>query len=176
MFYLSGHKHIKMSLSLCVLCGHWSSTRPSYTSPHKCFLAIDQILGFLVETVSWSKSIGVSLLYYWKWSFMAIFGKNEGCVAIDHRLEAPTHHPTYVSLPYITFLAFRWSPFFGQKSVGVNLLYYWKWSFMLFSTKMRVVWPLTIDQSLVHLTPHMFTCHRSHSWFSGGHHFLVKNQ
>jgi hypothetical protein len=30
--------------------------------------------------------------------FMAIFGKNEGCVAIDHRLEARTPHPTYVSL------------------------------------------------------------------------------
>jgi hypothetical protein len=38
------------------------------------------------------------------------------------------------------------------------------------------VWPLIIDQSLVHLTPRMFPCHRSHSWFSGGHHFLVKNQ
>src|SRR6187455_515778 len=37
------------------LCGHWSSTRGSYTSPHICFLAIDHILGFLVETISWSK-------------------------------------------------------------------------------------------------------------------------
>jgi hypothetical protein len=26
--------------------------------------------------------------------FMAILGKDEGCVAIDHRLEAPTPHPT----------------------------------------------------------------------------------
>jgi hypothetical protein len=26
--------------------------------------------------------------------FMAIFGKDEGCVAIDHRLEAPTSDPT----------------------------------------------------------------------------------
>jgi hypothetical protein len=26
--------------------------------------------------------------------FMAIFVKDEGCVAIDHRLEAPTPHPT----------------------------------------------------------------------------------
>jgi hypothetical protein len=39
---------------------------------------------------------------------------------------------------------------------------------------MGVVWPLTIDQRLVHLTPHMFPCHRSHSWISGGDHFLVK--
>jgi hypothetical protein len=28
----------------------------------------------------------------------------------------------------------------------------------LFSTKMGVMWPLTIDQWLVHLTPHMFPC------------------
>jgi hypothetical protein len=45
----------------------------------------------------------------------------------------------------------------------------------LFSTKMGVVWPLIIDQRLVHLTPHMFPFHRSHSWISGGDHFLVKN-
>src|SRR5688572_16771038 len=45
----------------------------------------------------------------------------------------------------------------------------------LFSTKMGVVWPLIIDQRLIHLTPHMFPCHRSHSWISGGDHFLVKN-
>jgi hypothetical protein len=44
-----------------------------------------------------------------------------------------------------------------------------------FSTKMGVVRPLIIDQGLVHLTPHMFPCHRSHSWISGGDHFLVKN-
>jgi hypothetical protein len=40
---------------------------------------------------------------------------------------------------------------------------------------MGVVWPLIIDQRLIHLTPHMFSCHRSHSWISGGDHFLVKN-
>jgi lipoprotein signal peptidase len=45
----------------------------------------------------------------------------------------------------------------------------------LFSTKMRVVWPLIIDQRLEHLIPHMFPCHRSHSWISSGDHFLVKN-
>jgi hypothetical protein len=45
----------------------------------------------------------------------------------------------------------------------------------LFSTKMGVVLPLIIDQRLVHFTPHMFTFHRSHSWISGGDHFLVKN-
>jgi hypothetical protein len=45
----------------------------------------------------------------------------------------------------------------------------------LFLTKMGVVWPLIIDQRLVHLTPHMFHCHISHSWISGGDHFLGKN-
>jgi hypothetical protein len=42
-------------------------------------------------------------------------------------------------------------------------------------TKMGVVWPLIIYQRLVQLTPHMFPCHRSRSWISGGDHFLVKN-
>jgi hypothetical protein len=46
---------------------------------------------------------------------------------------------------------------------------------MLFSRKIGVVWPLIIDQRLVHLTPHMFPCHRSHSWIPGGDHFLVEN-
>jgi hypothetical protein len=45
----------------------------------------------------------------------------------------------------------------------------------LFSSKMGVVWPFIMDQRLVHLTPHMFPCHRSYSWISGGDHFLVKN-
>src|SRR6187455_204923 len=38
----------------------------------------------------------------------------------------------------------------------------------LFSTKTGVVWPLIFDQRLIHLTTHMFPCHRSHSWFFGG--------
>jgi hypothetical protein len=46
---------------------------------------------------------------------------------------------------------------------------------MAFFGKMGVVWPLIIDQRLVHLTPHMFPCHRSYSWISGGYHFLGKN-
>src|SRR5688572_8532088 len=37
------------------LCGHLSSPRGSYTSLHICFLAIDHNLGFMVETISWSK-------------------------------------------------------------------------------------------------------------------------
>jgi hypothetical protein len=45
----------------------------------------------------------------------------------------------------------------------------------LFPTKMGVVWPFVINQRLVHLTPHLFPFHRSHSWISGGDHFLVKN-
>jgi hypothetical protein len=45
----------------------------------------------------------------------------------------------------------------------------------LFLIKMGVVWPLIINQRLIHLTPHMFPCHKSHSWISGGDHFLDKN-
>jgi hypothetical protein len=45
----------------------------------------------------------------------------------------------------------------------------------LFSSKMGVVWPCIIDQRLVNLSPHMFPCHRSHSWIFGGDHVLVKN-
>jgi hypothetical protein len=33
----------------------------------------------------------------------AIFDKNGGCVAIDHRPDAHTPHPTYVSFLEITF-------------------------------------------------------------------------
>jgi hypothetical protein len=44
-----------------------------------------------------------------------------------------------------------------------------------FSIKTGVVWPFIIDQKLIHLTPHMFPCHRSHFLISGGVHFLVKN-
>jgi hypothetical protein len=81
------------------------------------------------------KSVRVSLRYYWKWSFMAIFDKNVGCVAIDHRPEARKPHPTYVSLPYITFFDFWWRPFLCQKFECVSLLYYWKWLFMVIFDK-----------------------------------------
>src|SRR5688500_13192970 len=40
---------------------------------------------------------------------------------------------------------------------------------------MGVVWPLIIDQRLIHFNHQLFPCHRSHSWISGGDHFLVKN-
>jgi hypothetical protein len=46
---------------------------------------------------------------------MAIFDRNGGCVAIAHRPEARTPHPTYVSLLEITFLDFWWRPFLGEK-------------------------------------------------------------
>jgi hypothetical protein len=44
----------------------------------------------------------------------------------------------------------------------------------LFSTRWGL-WTLIIDQRLIHLSPNMFPCHRSHSWISDGDHFLVKN-
>jgi hypothetical protein len=45
----------------------------------------------------------------------AIFDKNEGCLAIDHRPYGRTPDPTYVSLSLITFLDFWWRPFLGKK-------------------------------------------------------------
>jgi hypothetical protein len=105
----------------------------------------------------------------------AIFDKNGGCVAIDHRPEArtPAPHmfPCHRSHSWISggdhFLVKN--PYvlaFGIIENGRS------W---LFSTKMGVLWQLIIDQRLVHLTPHMFSCNRSHYWISGGDHFLVKN-
>jgi hypothetical protein len=70
----------------------------SFTSPLICFLAIDHILGFLVETISLSKirrcpSVLLKVAVY------GYFRQNGGCLAIDHLPEADTPHPTYVSLP-----------------------------------------------------------------------------
>src|SRR5688572_8156048 len=103
------------------LCGHLSSTRGSYTSPHICFLAIDHILGFLVETISWSKSLGVRLRYYLKWLFMIIFVKEGGLVAIDLRPKAIKLNTTNVSFQKLPFLNLWWRPFLGQKSICVSL-------------------------------------------------------
>jgi hypothetical protein len=126
----------------CVAIDH----RPEARTPHPTYVSLPEItfLDFWWRPFVGEKSVGVSLLYYWKWSFLAIFYKNEGCVAIGHRLESHTPVHTYVSLPKITFLDFWWWPFLGQKFVCVSHRYYWKWSFMLFSTKMGVVLPLVI--------------------------------
>jgi lipoprotein signal peptidase len=91
---------------------------------------------------------------------MAIFDKNGGCVAIDYRPEARKPHPDHFLVKNLNVLAF------GTIENGRSFL---------FSTKIGVVWPFIIGQRLVHLTPHMFPCNRSHSWISGGDHFLVKN-
>jgi hypothetical protein len=55
---------------------------------------------------------------------LAIFDKNGGYMAIDHRPKAPITHPIYVSLLKITFLDFWWRPFLRKKSIGVWLWYY----------------------------------------------------
>jgi hypothetical protein len=60
---------------------------------------IGHILGFLLEIISWSKICRCYPLVLLKMLFMAIFDKNGGCVAIDHRPEAHTPPPGYVSLP-----------------------------------------------------------------------------
>jgi hypothetical protein len=82
---------------------------------HICFLPIDHILRFLVETIFWSKI----------------------------RRCLPS-----VLLEMVVHAVFD---------------------------KMGVVWPLIIDQRLIHHTPHLFPFHRSHSSISSGDHILVKN-
>jgi hypothetical protein len=106
---------------------------------------------------------------------MAIFDKNGGCVAIYHRPEARTPHPHM----FPCHRSHSW--IYGGDHFLVKNLQVLAFGIIengrswQFSTKMGVVWPLIIDQRLVHLTPHMLPCHRSHSWISGGDHFLVKN-
>jgi hypothetical protein len=108
---------------------------------------------------------------------MAIFDKNGVCVAIDHQPEAqrlvkftPHMFPCHRSHSWIS----------GGDHLLVKNPYVLAFGIIenghswLFSTKMGVVWPMIIDQRLVHLTRHMFPCHRLHSWISGGDHLLVK--
>jgi hypothetical protein len=66
---------------------------------HICFLAIDFILGFLVETISWSQISRCLPSVLLKMVVHAIFRQNRVCVAFDHQPDTCTPHPTYVSLP-----------------------------------------------------------------------------
>jgi hypothetical protein len=72
-------------------------------------------------------------------------------------------------------LDFWWRPFLGQNPYVLAFGIIENGRSWLFSTKMGVVWQLIINQRLMHLTPHTFPCHRSHSLIFGGDHFLVKN-
>src|SRR6187455_2578713 len=105
---------------------------------------------------------------------MAIFGKM-GVVwplIIDQRLVHLTPHmfPCHRSHPWIS----GGDHFLGKNPNVLAFGIFENGHSWLFSKKMRVVWPLIVDQRLIHLTPHMFPCHRSHSWISGGDHFLAK--
>jgi hypothetical protein len=95
----------------CVATDHWPEAR----TPHPTNVSLPYITfsDFWWRPFLGQKSVGVSHRYYWKWSFMVIFDTNGGCVAINHRPEPRSMHPIYVSLPYITFLDFRWRPFLG---------------------------------------------------------------
>jgi hypothetical protein len=53
----------------------------------------------------------------------AIFDKNGGCVAIDHRPEARTPDPTFPCHRSHSSIT-GGDHFFGQKSVGASLWYY----------------------------------------------------
>src|SRR5688572_33284225 len=82
---------------------------------HRSHSSISDRALFLIYTRSLldSRPIENGRSWLFSRSLMAIFIKNGGCVAIYHRLDAHKPHPTYVSLPYITFLDFWWRPFLG---------------------------------------------------------------
>jgi hypothetical protein len=84
------------------LCGHWSSTRGSYTSPLICFLAIDHILGFLVETISWSKIRRCLPLLLLKMVVLGYFRQKWGLCG-----HLSSTRGSYTS-PHICFLAHSW--------------------------------------------------------------------
>jgi hypothetical protein len=96
-------------------------------------------------------------------------------VAIYHRPEARTPHPTYVSLHRSHSRISGGDHFLVKNPLVLAFGIIENGRSWLFSSKIGVVWPFIIDQRLVHLTPHMFPCHRSHSWISSGDNFLVKN-
>jgi hypothetical protein len=103
------------------------------------------------------------------------FRQNRGSMAIDHRPEAHTPHPHMFPCRRSHSWISGEDHFLGKNP---NVLAFgiiengYSW---LFSTKMGVVWSFIFNQSLIHLTTHMFSCHRSHSWIYGGDQFLVKN-
>jgi hypothetical protein len=94
---------------------------------------------------------------------MAILDKNRGCVDIDHRPEAHTPNPTYVSFPKATFLDILWSHFLVKNQLVLAFSIIENGRSWLFFEKMGVLLPLIVNQRLIHLTPHMFICHWSHS-------------
>jgi hypothetical protein len=72
-------------------------------------------------------------------------------------------------------LDFWWRPFRGQKSVGVtpSVLLKMVVHAIFDKNKGGVAFDLQPEARTPH--PNMLPCHRSHSWISGGDHFLVKN-
>jgi hypothetical protein len=95
--------------------------------------------------------------------------------AIDHRPEAHTPNPHMFPCHRSHFWIFGGDHFLVKNSNMLAFGIIENGRSWLFSIKMGVVWPLIFEQRLIHLTKHMFPCHRSHSWIYGGDHFLVKN-
>jgi hypothetical protein len=129
-----------------------------------------------VETLSWSKNPLVLAFSITKNGRPWLFSTKMGVVLpliIDQRLVHLTPHmfPIHRSLSWIS----RGNHFLVKNPYVLCFGIIENGRSWLFLTKMGVVWPLIIDQRLVHLTPQMFPCHISHSWISGGDDFLVKN-
>jgi hypothetical protein len=74
--------------------------RPDARTPHPHMFPFHKSHSWiLVEIISWLKIHRCYPSVLLKMIVHAIFDKNMGCVAIDHRREARTPLPTYVSLP-----------------------------------------------------------------------------
>jgi hypothetical protein len=156
------------------LCVHWLLTRGSFTSPHICFLAIDHILGFLVETIFWSKicrcwpSILLKMIVHGyfrqKWGFCVLWSLTRGSFT--------SPHICFLAIDHI--LGFLVETIFWSKILRCWPLVLLKVVIHAIFDKKGVVWPLIINQRIIDLTPLMFPCHRSHSWISDGDHFFLK--
>jgi hypothetical protein len=151
--------------------------RPEARTPHPKYVSLPQttILDFWWRPFLSQKSVRVSLRYYRKWSFMAIFDKM-GVLwpfIIDQKLVhlTPNMFPYHRSHSWIS----GGDHFFGKNPNVLAFGIIENGHSWLFSTKMGVVWPFIFDPRLIHLTTHMFPCHRSHSWIYGGDQFLVKS-
>jgi hypothetical protein len=96
---------------------------------------------------------------------MAIFIKNGGCVAIYLRPEARTPYPHMFPCHRSHSLISGGDHFLVKNPNVLAFDTIENGCSWLFSTKIGVVWPLIIDQRLIHLTTHMFPCHRSHFGF-----------
>jgi hypothetical protein len=149
--------------------------RPEARTPHLTyFLAIGHILRFCLGTNSWSKSVGVIVFGIFEnchsWLFLTKMGVEWTFIMVQR----------IVHLTNICFLAIGHIIVFLVETSSLSKINRC-WPLVIFKMIVHayfrqkwVVLPLIINQRLIHLTPHMFPCHMSHSWICTRDQFLVK--